>query len=47
MESILAAAFGRVINLQKGEADEVTEAAKGVFALGKDVRYQLCQAILG
>lgn len=31
LESILAAAFGRVINLQRGEADEVTKAAKGVF----------------
>lgn len=31
LETILAAAFGRVVNLQKGEADEVTKAAKGVF----------------
>ena len=31
LESILAAAFGRVIDLQRGEADEVTKAAKGIF----------------
>ena len=31
LETILAAAFGRVVNLQKGEADEVTKAARGVF----------------
>ena len=36
LESILAAAFGRVINLQRGEADEVTKAAKGVFDSGKN-----------
>jgi hypothetical protein len=36
MESILAAAFGRVINVQKGEADEVTKAAKGIFDSGKN-----------
>ena len=31
METILAIAFGRVINLQKGEADELTLAAQGIF----------------
>ena len=36
LESILAAAFGRVINLQRGEADEVTKAAKGVFDGGRN-----------
>ena len=35
LESILAAAFGRVINLQRGEADEVTKAAKAVFDGGR------------
>ena len=31
METILAIAFGRVVNLQKGEADELTLAAQGIF----------------
>ena len=31
METILAIAFGRVVNLQKGEADELTLAAQEVF----------------
>ena len=35
LESILAAAFGRVIDLQRGEADEVTRAAKAVFDDGR------------
>ena len=47
MESILAIAFGRIINLQKGEADEVTRAAKGVFDAGRDPRVQMCQGLLG
>ena len=46
MESILAAAFGRVINIQKGEADEVTEAAKGVFAAGRDKKIQISVALV-
>lgn len=46
LESILAAAFGRVINLQRGEADEVTEAAKGVFDGGKDKVVRFCLFIL-
>ncbi len=35
LESILAAAFGRVIDLQRGEADEVTKAVKAVFDGGR------------
>ena len=31
METILAIAFGRVVNLQRGEADELTVAAQGIF----------------
>ena len=46
MESILAAAFGRVINIQRGEADEVTKAAKGVFAAGRDKKIQMCVALV-
>ena len=32
METILAIAFGRVINLQRGEADQLTEAIQKMFA---------------
>ena len=32
METIIATAFGRVINIQTGEGDELTKAAAGVFA---------------
>lgn len=46
MESILAAAFGRVINLQRGEADEITEAAKGVFDAGKNMVIQFSMLIV-
>ena len=31
METILATAFGRVINIQKGESDSLAEAAAGLF----------------
>ena len=32
METILATAFGRVINLQRGEGDKLTEAAGVLFS---------------
>ena len=32
MEVILAVAFGRVVNVQRGEADKLTEAAQNIFA---------------
>ena len=32
MESILATAFGRVINIQKGESNQLTEAAALFFS---------------
>ena len=35
LESILAAAFGREVDLQRGEADEATKAAREVFDTGK------------
>lgn len=47
MESILAAAFGRVVNVQRGEADEVTKAAKGLFDAGRDVRMMKCFGAVG
>ena len=31
MESILAAAFGRMVNIQDGEGDQLTEAAACIF----------------
>ncbi len=31
METILAIAFGRIINIQHGDADELTEAAQTFF----------------
>ena len=32
METILATAFGRRVNVLKGEGDELTEAAAGLFS---------------
>ena len=32
METILATAFGRVLNIQRGEGDQLTEVASLVFA---------------
>ena len=32
MEAILATAFGRQVNVLKGEGDELTEAAAGLFS---------------
>ena len=31
MESLIATAFGRYVNLQRGEADKITKEAKEVF----------------
>ena len=31
METILSTAFGRQVNVLKGEGDELTEAAAGLF----------------
>jgi hypothetical protein len=33
LETILAAAFGRSIDIQRGEADELTKAVKNIFVL--------------
>ena len=32
METILATAFGRVMDIQKGKSDSLAEAASGIFA---------------
>ena len=37
MESILAVAFGRIVNIQQGEADELTKAAAGIFSFSKKI----------
>ena len=48
LETILAAAFGRVVNLQKGEVDEVTKAARGVFeGLGRRSIVRIAFLLLG
>ena len=39
MESILAAAYGRYVNIQEGEADQLTDAAASVFAELQDNKY--------
>ena len=31
METILATAFGRIVNIQRGESDELTKAANDLF----------------
>ena len=31
METMIATAFGRYVNIQRGEADQLTEAANTVF----------------
>ena len=36
METILAIAFGRVIDLQRGESDQLTEAARAMFRGGEE-----------
>ncbi len=36
METILATAFGRVINVQQGESSQLTEAAAEIFAGGHE-----------
>ena len=36
METIIASAFGRVIEIQKGQSDELTEAAEVIFNTSRD-----------
>ena len=38
METILATAFGRNINLQKGESDYLAEAASGIFSSAHEMK---------
>lgn len=46
MESLLAAAFGRLINVQRGEADEVTKAANALFDFAKGKAFGLIFLLL-
>ena len=46
METILAIAFGRVVNLQKGEADELTLAAQGIFRNAEKGTFPTARLIL-
>ena len=36
MELLIATAFGRYVNLQRGEADTITENARKVLTLGQE-----------
>ena len=36
METILATAFGRVIDIQQGEADELTKASASISELARE-----------
>ena len=38
LETVIAAAFGRVIDIQKGESDELVEAAKEIFIVASEGR---------
>ena len=46
METILAIAFGRTINLQKGESDELTVAAHGIFRNAEKDTFTAARALL-
>ncbi len=46
MEMILAIAFGRVVDLQKGEADELTLAAQGIFRNAEKGTFPTARLIL-
>ena len=46
METILAIAFGRLVNLQRGEADELTSAAKGIFKNAEKGTFPTARLIL-
>ena len=46
METILATAFGRVIDFQRGEADELTKACTTFFSGTQDVMASLALIIV-
>ena len=47
METIMATAFGRVLNLQRGEGDQLTEAANAIFSgVRSDATFSLARISL-
>ena len=46
METILAIAFGRTVNLQQGEADELTLAAQAIFRNAEKDTFPTARLIL-
>ena len=36
METIFATGFGRVVDIQKGQSDQLTEAAAGIFSVAHE-----------
>ena len=46
METILAIAFGRTVNLQRGEADDLTLAAQGIFRNAEKDTFPAARAVL-
>ena len=46
MESLLAAAFGRVVDVQRGEADEVTKATNRLLEFAKGKLFLFCFLLL-
>ena len=45
METVLATAFGRSVEVQKGESDEIVQAAREIF-LSSDERNSLSFALI-
>ena len=45
METIVAIAFGRFVNLQKGEQTELTEAARNIFAGAREGQTSSLQTV--
>ena len=46
METLIATAFGRYVNLQRGEGDQLTEAAGAVFRSNEEGSNQLAPDLL-
>ena len=36
METLIATAFGRYVNIQRGEADQITQGANSIFRAAED-----------
>ena len=46
METMIATAFGRHVDIQRGEADQLTEAAAGVFRGSQDGNFSPDNVVL-